>query len=64
MRHEILEEVWRIRDQIFAECGHDLKEFAAMLRRNETTYGDRLTRLPIRRKPKSRVRLRKRASTR
>jgi hypothetical protein len=52
MKHEILEEVWRVRDQISAECGHDLKKLAAMLRREEVKYGDRLARLPIiRRKP-------------
>ena len=67
MRHEILEEVWRVRDQMFAECGHDLKAFAAMLRREEAKYGDRLVRLPIRRKRKAatvRVRGRKRVTAR
>jgi len=42
MKHEILEEVWRARDQIAAECGHDLTKLAAMLRREERKYGDRL----------------------
>jgi hypothetical protein len=42
MKHEILEEVWRARDQIAAECGHDLTKLAAMLRREEPKYGDRL----------------------
>jgi hypothetical protein len=50
MKNEILEEVWQVRDQISAECGHDLKKLAAMLRREEAKYGDRLSRLPIRRK--------------
>jgi hypothetical protein len=50
MKNEILEEVWRARDQISAECGHDLKKLAAMLRRGEAKYGDRLVRLPIHRK--------------
>ncbi len=31
MKHEILEEVWRVRDEISAECGHDLKKLAAVL---------------------------------
>jgi hypothetical protein len=52
MKHEILEEIWRVRDEISAECGHDLKKLAAMLRREEANYGDRLVRLPICRKPK------------
>jgi hypothetical protein len=51
MKHEILEEVWRARAQISAECGHDLKKLGAMLRREEAKYGDRLVRLPIRRQP-------------
>ena len=51
MKHEILEEVWRVRDQISAECGHDVKKLGAMLRREEAKYADRLARLPIRRKP-------------
>ena len=51
MKHELLEEVWRVREQISAECGHDLKKLGAMLRREEAQYADRLVRLPIRRKP-------------
>jgi len=53
MKNEIVEEVWRARDRLFAECGHDPKKFAEMLRREEAKYGDRLARLPIRRKPKT-----------
>jgi len=51
MKNDFLEEIWRVRDQIAAECGHDLKKLAAMLRCGEAKYGDRLVRLPIRRKP-------------
>ena len=64
MKHEILEEVWRVRDQVSAECGRDLKRLGAMLRREEVKYGDRLARLAIRRKPvaiKARKPSRKRA---
>ena len=50
MKHEILEEVWRTRDQISAECGHDVKKLGEMLRREEAKYGRRLARLPIVRK--------------
>lgn len=50
MKHEILEEVWRVRDQISAECGHDVKKLGAMLRREESKYADRLPRLPIQRR--------------
>jgi hypothetical protein len=42
MKHEILEDVWRARDEISAECGHDLKKLGAMLRREEGKYGDRV----------------------
>jgi hypothetical protein len=38
----ILDEVWRVRDQISAECGHDVKKPGAMLRREEAKYDDRL----------------------
>ncbi len=51
MKHEILEDVWRVRDQISAECGHDLKKLAAMLRHEEFKCAHRLARLPIRRRP-------------
>ena len=53
MKNEILEEVWRAREEISAECGHDLTKLAAMLRREENKYGNRLARLPIRRHPKA-----------
>jgi hypothetical protein len=53
MKHEILEEVWRVRDEISAECGHDVKRLAEMLRRKEAQCGDRLARLPIVRRPKT-----------
>lgn len=53
MKHEILEEVWRIRDQISAECGHDVAKLAEMLRRKETQFADRIVRLPIVRRPKT-----------
>ena len=51
MKHEILEEVWRAREEISGECGHDLKRLAAMLRQAEGRYADRLVRIPPRRKP-------------
>jgi hypothetical protein len=51
MKHEILEEVWRIRDEISSECGHDVKKLAEMLRRKEGQYGERLARLPVVRRP-------------
>lgn len=47
MKHDILEEVWRVRNQISAECDHDLKKLATMLRQEEAKYGARLARLPI-----------------
>jgi hypothetical protein len=51
MKHEILEEVWRVREQIAAECGHDLKKLGTMLRQEEAKYGDRLVRMRIQRRP-------------
>jgi hypothetical protein len=51
MKHEILEEVWRVREEISAACGHNLKKLAGILRREEAKDGDRLVRLPVRRQP-------------
>lgn len=51
MKNEILEEVWRVRDKISAECGYDLKKLVARMRRLEAKHADRVVRLPIRRKP-------------
>ena len=53
MKHEILEEVWRARDKIAAECNYDLKRLAARMHRLETKYADRLAPLPIRRTTKA-----------
>jgi hypothetical protein len=41
MKHEILEEIWRVRDKISAECGHDVERLAAVLRKREKSarYG-------------------------
>jgi len=50
MKNDILEEVWRGRDQLAADCGRDLKKLPAMLRHEEAKYGDRLVRLPVHRK--------------
>jgi len=63
MKHEILEEIWRVRDKISAECGHDVKRLAVMLREQEAKYADRLVRLPVRRKPRTRGRKRAAVST-
>ena len=56
MKHAILEEVWRVRDKISTECGHDVKQLAALLRANEAKYADRLVRVPVQRHSKSRSR--------
>ena len=42
MKHEILEEIWRVRDQISAECGYDLKKLVARMRRLEAKHADRV----------------------
>jgi hypothetical protein len=46
MKHEILEQIWRARDEISSECGHDLKQLARMLRSKEKKYADRLVQFP------------------
>jgi hypothetical protein len=42
MKHEILEEVWRARDQISAECGYDLKKVVGRLHLLEAKHTDRI----------------------
>jgi hypothetical protein len=43
MRHEsTIEEIWRIRDQIAAECGYDVSRLFKRLREEEAKYKDRL----------------------
>ena len=53
MKHELLEEVWRVRDQIGAECGYDPERLAKLVRRQEQKAGKRLVRgrkRPVRRR--------------
>ena len=45
MKHEILEEVWRVRDKISAECGYDLKRLVQRLRALEAGHPERLASL-------------------
>lgn len=52
MKHENpIEEVWRIRDEISAEYGHDVHRLFTALREEEKQYGDRLVRSVPRRAP-------------
>jgi RecB family exonuclease len=44
-----IEEVWRIRDQMSAEEGHDVHRLFERLRREEQKYADRLVQVPPRR---------------
>ncbi len=46
MKNDLLKEVWRVRDQIGAECGYDLKRLAALVRGEETKAGKRLVHTP------------------
>ena len=42
MKNDLLKEVWRIRDQLGAECGYDVKRLAALVRHEEAKVGKRL----------------------
>jgi hypothetical protein len=46
-----IEEIWRIRDEIGAECGYDVDRLFERLRRVEKKYGDRLVHHVPRRAP-------------
>ena len=48
MKHDLLKEVWRVRDQIGAECGYDLKRLAVLVRAEVTKAGKRLVHAPKR----------------
>jgi hypothetical protein len=53
MKNDLLKEVWRVRDALGAECGHDPKRLAALVRREELKAGKRLVRAikpPVRRR--------------
>jgi hypothetical protein len=46
MKSDLLKEVWRVRDQIGAECGYDLKRLALLVRGEEVKAGKRLVQAP------------------
>ena len=48
MKNNLLKEVWRVRDQIGAECGYDLKRLATLVRGEEAKAGKRLVHAPKR----------------
>ena len=39
MKDEIIKEVWKAKDQIARECGHDLNKLAALLRKKQQERG-------------------------
>ena len=47
-RDNPIEEVWRVRDQLSAEEGHDVHRLFERLRREEQKYADRLVQPPPR----------------
>ena len=46
MKNDLLKEVWRVRDQIGAECGYDLKRLGTLVRGEEIKVGKRLVHPP------------------
>jgi hypothetical protein len=42
MKHNLLEEVWRVRDKLGEECGHDPKRLARLIRSEELKAARRL----------------------
>jgi hypothetical protein len=45
MKNNLLEEIWKTRDQMGAECGYDLKRIGTLVRREEIKSGKRIVRL-------------------
>jgi len=60
MKNEILEEVWRIRDKISAECGHDVRRLFKRLKALEARHPERLVSFAPRQTPRP-VRKKRRA---
>jgi hypothetical protein len=46
MKKDLLQDIWRIRDQIGAECGYDLKRLGTLIQREEAKVGKRLVPSP------------------
>ena len=46
MKHALLDEVWRVRDELGAQCGYDVKRLAVLVRGEEAKMGKRLVREP------------------
>jgi hypothetical protein len=42
MKNDLLKDIWRVRDQIGAECGYDLKRLGTLVRSEEVRAGKRL----------------------
>ena len=39
MKDEIIEQLWKAKDEIAEECGHDLRKLAALLRERQRIRG-------------------------
>jgi hypothetical protein len=53
MKHALLDEVWRVRDELGAQCGYNVKQLAVLVRGEEAKADKRLVREP---KPRARHR--------
>jgi hypothetical protein len=45
MKDEIIREVWKAKDEIAQECGHDLHKLAALLRKKQKQRGHKTVNL-------------------
>jgi hypothetical protein len=59
MKHDILEQVWRIRDELSAEAGHDVKRLAQLVAREQATHARKVRttsrRVPRKHKPSAKA---------
>ena len=53
MKHEILEQVWRVRDELSAEAGHDVKRLAQLVAREQAKHTRKIRTARPPRKPKA-----------
>jgi hypothetical protein len=42
MKHEILEQIWRVRDELSAEADHDVKQLARLVAREQTKHAQKV----------------------
>lgn len=51
MKHEILDQIWRVRDELSAEAGYDVKRLAQLVARKQARHAYKRTTVARKHKP-------------